>query len=350
MSKRTHFRTALCCSVVAGALLSGTATADAQTVLRLGHLNPQDPHSNSSAAMAQVFKETVESRTGGEIEVQIYPDGQLGEDSEVIQQVRNNVVQSSISSVGGVAAHYPRIGVLDVPFAFPDISVTYEVMDGSFGDMLAQDIEDETGMMVLEFGDSGGFFAFTNSVQPIEALEDMEGMRIRTMEVATHEAMISGLGAEPTSLPWGEVYTALQTGVADGQMNPLPIIAFANFQEVQEYLTLSEHLWTPYPWLMNREFFDGLSDEHQQIIRYAARNANVAGRGISRLVETGELGIPALVEGGMELNTFDEEQRQAFASAAQPAVMEAIESEFGERGVELMEAFLEAIEEAAEQQ
>ena len=114
--------------------------AHAEKVLKLSHLNKNDPFDNGTGAMATVFKSLVEAGTNGSIKVVIFPDGQLGKDNEVIQQVKTGVVQSSISSVGGIASVYPMIGVLDMPFAYPNIAVTYDVFDGPFGKSLAADI------------------------------------------------------------------------------------------------------------------------------------------------------------------------------------------------------------------
>ncbi|HVP13250.1 MAG TPA: TRAP transporter substrate-binding protein DctP, partial [Phycisphaerae bacterium] len=212
--------------------------AMAAKTIKLHHLNQDDPFDNPTGAMVTVFKSLVEAGTNGGITVQTFPNGQLGKDNEVLEQVKSGVIESGIFSTGGFAGGYPLIGVLDVPFAFPNISTTYAVFDGPFGQRLAADIKKKTGMTVLGFGDSGGFFQITNNKRPITSPADMVGLKIRTMGLDTHKAIISALGGQPTALAWAEVYTALQTGVADGQMNPVPIIAFAKFQEVQKYLTL----------------------------------------------------------------------------------------------------------------
>ena len=107
----------------------------------------------------------------------------------------------------------------------------------------------------------GGFFAVTNSQRPIADLaDDFDGIRIRTMTLPSHQTIVQALGAEAYPLSWGEVYSGLQTGVIDGQMNPVPIISFANFAEVQKYMTLTNHLFSPYTFMMNRAFYEGLSD------------------------------------------------------------------------------------------
>ena len=328
------------------ALLAAPAPAKAATkVLKLAHLNKQDPFDNATAAMAAVFKSLVESGTNGSIKVQIYPSGQLGKDAEVLQQVKAGVIQSSISTTGGIATIYPMISVLDVPFAFPNISTTYAVFDGPFGKRLAGDIEKKTGLHVLGFGDSGGFFDFTNSKRPIRNPADMKGLKIRTMSIPTQKLLVQSLGAQPVSLPWAEVYTALQTGVADGQMNPVPIIKFAKFDEVQKYLTLSGHLFAPYPWVMNQKFYNSLTPQERYVVNYAARSAIVAGRGISRIIEASDRGLPALAK-KMKVNALTPAEKAQFRDLSVPPVKAYIIKTFGPQGKAMLAAFLNAIKQA----
>lgn len=311
----------------------------AEKVLKLSHLNPGDPFNNNSGAMTSVFKSLVEAGTNGSVKVQIFSDGQLGKDNEVIEQTKNGVIQANISSAGGVAQHYPLIGVFDLPFAFPNITVVHEVMDleSDFGQKLAKDIEAKTGLKVIGLLDSGGYFAITNSKRAVKTLDDMNGLRIRTMTLPTHEAIISSLGGKPTPLPWAEVYTALQTGVADGQMNPVPIIAFAKFDEVQKYLTLTQHIITPYVWFINKDFYNSLSDEEKYVVDYAAKAAVVAGRGISRIIEASDRGLPHLSK-KMEVNSVSAAELKKFASVSQPAVKKLIEEKYGAEGVDMLKA------------
>jgi tripartite ATP-independent transporter DctP family solute receptor len=333
---------------LAAAVALSTVTAPAfaaDKVMKLAHLNKNDPFDNATGAMATVFKSLVESGTNGSVKVEIFPDGQLGKDNEVIQQVKVGVVQSSISTVGGIGSVYPMIGVIDVPFAFPNIGVTYSVFDGPFGKKLGDDIEKKTGLAVLGFGDSGGFFAFSNNKRPIKAPKDLEGLKIRTMTLESHKTVVSSMGGQPVAIAWAEVYTSLQTGVADGQMNPIPIVKFAKFDEVQKYLTLTNHLFTPYVWIINKKFLDGLTPYEKQVVQAAARSAIVSGRGISRIIEASERGLPAL-QAKMEVYAPTPDELKVFREAAQPAVKAYIEKTFGEEGKEMMGAFLSAIDAA----
>ena len=318
----------------------------ADVTIRIGHLNPEDPFQSHSGTMGAVFKSLVESASNGSIEVQLFPNGQLGKDNEVIDQVSAGIIESCISSAGGVAQSYPLVGVFDIPFAFPNIGVASRVIskESAFGQKFVTDMEAKTGMKVLGLIDSGGFFAFTNSKRPITGVEDMKGLRIRTMTLPTHEAIVSSLGGQPTPLPWAEVYTALQTGVADGQMNPVPIIAFAKFDEVQKYLSVTNHIITPYVWFMNQDFFNSLSPEHQNIVNWAAEVATESGRAMSRVIEASEKGLPLLAQ-KMEVNVVPPAEQAKFAAAAQPAVRKLIEEKFGADGVAMLDSLLGSIEE-----
>lgn len=230
-----------------------------------------------------------------------------------------------------------------MPFAFPNIDVAHKVMDlgNDFGQQLAADIKTKTGLKVICLLDSGGFFAITNSKKPITGLADMEGLRIRTMTVPTHETIISSLGGQPTALPWAEVYTALQTGVADGQMNPIPIIAFAKFEEVQKYLSIANHIITRYVWFINQDFYDSLTESEQTLVDWAASVAVDSGRGISRVLEA--TALPQLAQ-KMEVNAVPPEELEKFSAAAQPAVEKLIVEQFGDAGTEMLNSLRAAID------
>ncbi len=279
--------------------------------------------------MAAVFKNLVETGTNGSIKVQIFANGQLGKDNEVIQQVRDGIIESTISSASGVAQHYKLVGVFDLPFAFPNIAVV------------------KTGLKTLGMLDSGGFFAISNSKRPIKTVADMSGLRLRTMTLPTHETTVKSLGGQPTPLPWAEVYPALQTGVADGQMNPIPIIAFAEFDEVQKYLSITNHVITPHFWFVNKKFYNGLSAEQRKVVDGAAEVAVEAGRGLSRIIEAStEKGLPKLGK-KMTINVIPPAELKKFAAIAQPAVRKVIDEQLGADGSAMLNAMLAEIDKAS---
>ena len=140
----------LAVSIIAAGMLTVNAFA-ADVTIRVAHLNPEGAFESHSGAMTTIFKSLVESASGGAIEVKLFPNGQLGKDNEVIQQVRDGIVESTISSAGGIAQHYPLVGVFDIPFAFPNIAVANRVIDkrSDFGKRFSSDLEKKTGLKVL---------------------------------------------------------------------------------------------------------------------------------------------------------------------------------------------------------
>lgn len=319
--------------------------APKKIVLQISHLNPQKPFEISTAAMTEVFKNMVEKGTNNAISVEIYPAGTLGNERETMEQVQTGVIQSYISSGGGMAVFYPMMSILDIPFSMPNYNVAYRVYDGEFGKMLAGDILKKTGFRVLGFGESGGFFQITNSKRPIRTPADMKGLKFRTMTIPMHMEIMKAFGASPTPVAWAEVYTALQTGVVDGQQNPVPIIEMGKLYEVQKYLTITNHIYTPYVWVINNDWFTKLPAEYQEAIVDAARTAIVAGRGLNRILEASDKGLPLLSK-HMEVYTPTPAELEEFRKVGVAAAMSFIEKTYKEEGMQLAREYLKAIDEA----
>lgn len=331
--------------LAATALVAMTATtAFAEGgVIRFGHDNQTDPFENPAHACTAVFSNIVTADTNGSVTVEVFGSNQLGSASEHVQQLRDGVIQATLTSTGALASYYPRIDVLNLPFAFANNAATYEVFDGPFGEALAADIEATLGdVVVLGFPDTGGFFAVTNSQRPIADLADFDGIRIRTMTLPSHQTIVQALGAEAYPLSWGEVYSGLQTGVIDGQMNPVPIISFANFAEVQQYMTLTNHLFSPYTFMINRAFFESLSESEQATLRVAAENCVTASRGLSRIIEASDRGLAGLMD-QIDVTALSTEQRAAMAGATQPAFEAHVAENLDATASELLTLFREQV-------
>lgn len=317
----------------------------AQTfTLKLAHLNAQTPFEVASGAMAAVFKSEVEANSNGRIKVEIYPNGVLGNESNTLIQVKSGVVQSYISSSGGMSPFYPLIDVTNLPFAFSSYNVGYKVYDGQFGKEFAADIEAKAGFKVLGFGESGGFFAITNSKRPIKSPADMKGIKLRAMS-PLHQAIAKSLGASAITIAWAEVYTSLQTGVVDGQMNPISIITMAKFQEVQKYITLSNHLYAPYVWVINPKFYNDLPADLQAVVADAARTAIVAGRGLSRIIDATDKGLPTLAA-KMEVYVPTAAETKQFRDLSVPAARDFIVEKNPKDGKVWIDKFFGAIAQA----
>ena len=317
----------------------------APLTIKLAHLNPQEPFDVPSAAMAATFKSEVEANSNGQILVEIFPNGVLGKERETMLQVKSGIVHSFISSSGGLSTFYPLIDVTNLPFAFSSYNVGYEVYDGDFGLDLAADIERQAGFKVLGYGESGGFFAITNSKREIRTPADMRGLKLRVMAVPLHPEVVKALGASPTVVAWAEVYTSLQTGVVDGQMNPISIINMAKLYEVQRFITLTNHLYAPYVWVMNPRFYNGLSTDLKRVIDDAARTAILAGRGVSRVIDASDKGLPVLLD-KMNVYVPTAAEMKQFRDLAMPAARAFLERSYKNQGKYWVDRFVSAVEAA----
>jgi tripartite ATP-independent transporter DctP family solute receptor len=220
-------------------------------------------------------------------------------------------------------------------------------MDGWFGKEMAEDCLKKTGMRVLAYGETG-FRNFTNSVRPIKSPADMKGLKIRVMESPVYVNMVKALGAAPTPIAWPETYTALQQKVVDGQENPVAVIVFVKFFEVQKYLILDNHSYGVDFFLINEKFYQGLPKETQQIVKSAAINAGLCGKGLQQL--NSAIGLAQLKEKGMEIYSPNPKERAMFREAAQKPVIEYIEKQIGKAWIDkLMKAVKQAETELAKQ-
>jgi tripartite ATP-independent transporter DctP family solute receptor len=311
----------------------------------LAHLNPQDPFDNPTAPIAAVFKNMVEARTNENIKVEIYAAGVLGKERESMEQVQQDVIQSYIGSGTGISQFYKFYDITNLPFALNSYTVAYEVYDGPFGQEMSEDIRKKTGFKVLGYGESGGFFQITNSKRPIKSPADMKGLKIRTMSIPLHMGVVESLGGAPTPIAWAEIYTALQTGVVDGQMNPIPIINTAKLYEVQKYITLTNHLYAPYVWVLTDKWFQALTPAEREIILDAAKTAILAGRGLNRIIESSDKGLPVIAK-KMEVYTPTAEELSQFRKLAVAGAQKIISEKLGNEGKAWTDKFLKAIEAA----
>ena len=328
--------------LLASLVAIGGNMAEAAKVIKLAHLNPQTPFDVATAAVTAVFKSELEARTGGAVTVEIYPNGTLGNERETMEQVKAGIAQSYIASVGGVAPFYPMIDITSMPFAYGSYEIGCALYDGPFGKEFAEDIRQKTGLRVLGFIPQG-FFQFTNSQHPIKSPEDMKGLKMRTMNNPLHMEFMNSLGAAATPVAWAEIYTALQTGVVDGQHNPITVINIGKLYEVQKYVTLSNHMAGLYVWVMNDSFFDGLSPEEKVAVKGAATAAVLAGRGIDRIITATEKGLPTIAANA-EVYTPTAEELEQFKALAIPAAKAFFAKTLGDEGSAWIEKYLAAIE------
>ena len=300
--------TALMC-----AALAGVAPAKAQeTVLKYSYVDEDKPAQNPSAAHAYVFKDTLEKLTGGKIKVEIYPNGQLGDQRSSVQQVRKGIIGVANISSGVLASlYYPQLGVVDLPFLYKSCSNMRDVLstDRPFIQKMVDNVAAKTGIRILSF-DPYGFRYMTTSKTPIHGPKDMNGLQMRTMEIVPHQQMMKALGATPVPIPFLELYTSLQTGVVDGEENTPVNILQQKFYQVQKYLSLTGHLMTVGAILVNEKWYQSLTPDLRQDVQEAEREADLAYAGVGAVQDT--LALQELKDKGMTIVTPTPEQLAKF--------------------------------------
>lgn len=331
--------TVLACAM--GALLAGPAVAQSVTIV-LAHEEPADATTSAAHMSAMVFKDIIETRSNGDMVVDIQGASTMGNQRERMELTQADIIQVNIAAIGGLAQFYPAINAIDLPFAFPDEIVADHVFDGPFGDMLAENIYATTDLRLLAVT-AGDFYVFTNSTREVRSPADMNGLRVRTMSVPSHLAMMNALGAAATPVPWDELYSALETGVVDAQHNPIPIVAIGNLQEVQRYATVTNHLYGADWWVTSDLFLNGLTAEQMRIFTNAVEAARTAGRGAKMGLRATKFGTTFLEESGIQVYAPTPEELSQFRDLAAPAVMSVLADEIGDDAVALAEAMLEAV-------
>ncbi len=257
----------------------------AKTTLKLAVVTP--PH-HAYALGAKEFARLVKDGSGGEVIVKVYAGGQLGKgERELLEGLQLGTIHLAVTATGPVSNFSPSMGVVDLPFLFTSPEHVDKVLDGRVGRELLDDLESAsiTGLSFFE----NGFRNFTNSRRPLRRPGDFKGLKFRTMENPVHLASVRQLGAQAVPMSWGEVYTSLQTKVIDGQENPVAIIHAYKLNEVQKYLSLTGHFYSPAPLSMSLKKFKQLKPEWQKLFLEAALSAAAFERKIIRDNEAKQL-------------------------------------------------------------
>lgn len=280
--------------------LADDAWAAKQIVVKFAHNGntlPEDPQNIACAA----FKKMVEDRSAGAIRVNIYPAAQLGDARTIAEGIQMGTIEMADLENGPLGRFVPEAMLWDLPFIFRDIKHAHTVLDGDIGQFV-QEKYIEKGIRHLAYND-GGFRYFTNNLRPITSMADLKGLKIRVMESKVMIDTINAFGASAIPMAFGELYTALQQGVVDGQENPMNLIFSQRFYEVQKFLSLSGHFYYPRQYVVSEIWWKGLSQEHRKIITEAAKEACNIQR--AELVKCEIEMRNVLQEKGMKINEVD---------------------------------------------
>lgn len=282
------------------------------------------------------FKELVEKNSDGRIEVNLYHSSQLGDDREMMEALQMGIQEVTCPSTAPIAPFVNGFKVFDLPFLFPSNEAADYVLDGPIGQGLLDQLED-IGIIGLAYWENG-YRQLTNNVRAVESPDDVKGLKIRTMENPIHLAAWRAMGANPTPMAFGELFSAMQQGVVDGQENPWGTIYLQNFFEVQQYTTDTGHVYSPFVLMISKKFWDKLPEDLQQVVYQAAQKAKLHNRKLNRAMNAEYLGK---LKEKMHVTILTPEQRAEFQKAVQPVYDQFAE----EIGPELIEAVQAEIEE-----
>ena len=244
------------------ALAIGSASPGLAAEWKMGHILPAE-HPAHQAMVAAA--EEIADRTEGRIEIVVFPAGQIGAAKEILTGIQLGTTEMALDGAGILSQWLPALSVLETPFLAGDFAHLERLVESEQGQALVDELRETAGMRMLDIW-YYGTRQMTNNVRPIETLADMRGIKLRVPEVELSLQFASALGMTPTPLAFPELYLSLQTGVVDGQENPLPTINAAKFYEVQDHLALTNHLVQFVAPIVSETAWSAASEEDRQVV------------------------------------------------------------------------------------
>jgi len=299
-------KTLINAGIAASLLFTGFASAK---VMNIGFTLSPDSHYGKGA---QVFAQEMDRLSNGKFEIKIKSSGVLGGERDVIEGLQFGTIDLTISSTGPVGNFVPEVYALDFPFLFTGYEHAHRILDGKIGNDLLAKFEPK-GLIGLAWSENG-FRHLTNSKHPVTTPADLAGLKIRTMENEVHMSAFNDLKAAPTPMSFTELFTALQQGTVDGQENPIPVITTSKFYEVQSYLTLTGHVYSPAVILMSKTSWSQLNDTEKQWFKTAAAASAKATRSAVSTME--KEGIELIKAAGVQV--VENVDKKEFSDAIAP--------------------------------
>ncbi|MGN9164363.1 TRAP transporter substrate-binding protein [Tissierellaceae bacterium HCP3S3_D8] len=300
--------------------------------LKVGHVEPED---RSTHRALLEFKKEVEDESNGSIVIEIHPNGALGGDVQLTESVAMGTIDMALPATSVLVTYAPEFGILDMPYLFINTDNAFAAMDGEVGKHFNNVLE-KVGIKNLGYS-YNGLRSLTNSVKPINEPSDLKGIKVRVMESPVFIDFFETLGANATPMSFNELFTGLQQKTVQGQENPPSLIFSNKFYEVQKYLSLTEHVNNFLAFITNKNKFDSLTPEQQDIIIKAAKNYVELQRQME-LDDTQKYVELLGTEGGLEVNEVSDENKQKFRTALDP-MYEKYKDEFGKDLFEIAEEY-----------
>ena len=298
-------------SSAAPAAPSSAGSAPAQ-VLKIS-FGSSDNH--PITAYLKLFEADFEKATNGRYDVQIYTSATLGDDLKATEAVKAGQLDAVVTTAAPVTGIIPELFIFDLPFLFKSTAEADKVLlDTEFSQWLDAKMTDK-GLLNLAWLENG-FRMLTTSDKEVHSPEDVKGLKIRTMENQMHLAAWKALGANPTPMPFSEVFTALQQHVIDGQENPIPTIYDAKFQEVQSYIALTGHVYSPYIFLWSKRLAEKMPAEDVAILEKCAKDLRLKSRELTR--EAASKNLEAMKAEKINVVELTDAEKEAFKKAVEP--------------------------------
>ncbi len=287
----------------------------------------------------QVIADYMEEKSGCVFQVEIYPNGQLGDDATLVTATQDGDLQMMFTNTGNLIPFAPKLGVFAAPFVFDSNETAYAILDGEFGTQILGEMEDAANVVGLGYLESVAFRELSAN-REIRTPDDLKGLKIRVMTNNIHLAIWEALGAQPTPISFSELYTALQQGTVDAQENPVELFINSRFSEVQDYLILTNHVFTTGMFFANPAWFNSLSPELQQI----CRDATAAGVDFQRTaaVEQWDSWMDTLAEEGVTVVELTPEEQAQWQEKVTP-VYDMIAGEVGQETLDGLFAAIDAV-------
>lgn len=326
----------LAATAIAAAVLALPAQAQfTERTIRLSNgVNQEHPVGNGVAKMAACAKE----KSGGKMTIQGFWGGALGGDLQATQALRSGTQEMVISSTSPLIGIMPELGVFDLPFLFANEKEADAILDGDFGKYISDKMP-AVGLVNLAYWENG-FRNLTNSKKPVTKVEDFPGLKVRVMQNNVFLDTFKTMGANAVPMAFGEVFPALETKAIDGQENPFVTIDTSKFYEVQKYLSVTNHAYTPFVVLYSKVLWDKLSPAEQKVLSECAIQGRDEERRVSRALSMKSLAT--LKEKGMAINEISPAEQKRLREAVKP-VYEKHAATIGKETVDRMNASLAKI-------
>jgi tripartite ATP-independent transporter DctP family solute receptor len=301
-------------SIVAVAALAATGVAFAQE--RTIKFATQNPVGHPIELGMKKFAEIVQAKSGGKIKVSLFPGGQLGSDQANVSALQGGTLEMVSMNTGILASVAKELAIVDFPFLFANPKEADALMDGPVGKKLHGKLE-EKGIVGLAFWELG-FRNITNSKRPLAKVEDIDGLKLRVIPNPINVDWVKALGANPTPMPFPEVYGGLESKAIDGQENPLTVISANKFWEVQKHLAITNHQYNPQSVIFSKKVWDTLSAAERKVLEEAANEAAKYQREQSRALMA--TALDAIKKGGMQVTEFPAAELAKFREKVKPVI------------------------------